>query len=43
MQWLFAHPTGWFFVVIGAWCGGMLLVVFVSNLLRKKPPPEEPD
>lgn len=34
-RWLFAHPIGWFFAVLGMWCASMGAIAFLSSWLRK--------
>lgn len=44
LDWLFAHPWGWFGAVLGTWCGGMLMVVLASAIFGKpRCPPPSPD
>lgn len=36
LSWLFAHPVGWFIVVLAVWCLFMGGTAVLSSLFKKK-------
>jgi hypothetical protein len=42
-RWLCAHPTGWFFAVLGVWCVSMCVITLLSSWLRRKADDDDAD